>query len=149
MAVKTILIKGSAVRKEGIAGGTITPGHLVHRNSSNQFVVHPTAAATAMRAFAMENEVVGGDINDTYAANDTILVAYPAPGSEVYALVPASAAAIVIGDTLESAGNGMLRKATTDAATDDTQRNSSIGKALEAVDNSGGGSPARIKIEVF
>jgi hypothetical protein len=55
----------------------------------------------------------------------------------------------VIGDTLESAGNGMLRKATTDAATDDTQRNSSIGKALEAVDNSGGGSPARIKIEVF
>lgn len=148
MAIKTVLVKGDGVGKEGVAGGAITPGHLVIRNSSNAIVVHGTAAANAAPSFARENEVVGMNIDAAYATNDQVLYTHCWPGAEVYALVAASAAAIVIGDYLESAGDGTLRVLTTDAATDDTQRASVVARAVEAVDNSGGGSPARILVEI-
>lgn len=149
MAVKTIVLRGNGIRKERQAGGAITPGHLVALNSSNKVVVHPTAADTAQKAFAVENDLIGNDIDTAYAADDTVLYEILPKGSEVYAFVVAGGAAIVIGDKLESAGNGTLRKVATDAATDDTERQSIVAIALEAVDNSGGGSAVRIKVEVM
>jgi len=70
------------------------------------------------------------------------------PGEEVHALVAAAAPAIAIGDALESAGDGTVRKVVARAATTSAQTNSIIGIALEAVDNSGGGTPVRIVMEV-
>ena len=145
---KTITLKGHGCRKEGLASEAISAGHLVEFGGSADLQKHSTAAGTARKCFALENDLVGGGIDDAYASGDQVQTAVFMSGCEVYALVAASAPAIAKGDALESAGDGTLRKAATDAATDTTQRNSIVGYALEAVDNSGGGAPARIRVEV-
>jgi hypothetical protein len=148
MATKTIWIKGDGMIKEYAAGAGITPGHLLNLTSSGTVVVHPNAAKNAIPMFALEKDFVGKDISTAYVATEQVQCLLPQRGAEIYALVPAAAAAIVIGDYLESVGDGTLKKVATDTATDDTQRISVIARALEAVDNSGGGSPARIRVEV-
>lgn len=145
----TIVLKGNGIRKEAEAAGTITPGDLVELTSAGKVQRKSSAATTAQRAFAVENEVVGKGIDHDYAAGDNVLYEVLPPGAEVYALVPASAAAIVIGDRLESAGSGKLRKVASSADTDDTERQSVVAIALEAVDNSAGTDPARIKVELL
>jgi len=149
MASNTILLKGDGLHGEGVANAAITPGDLIERMSTGKLRKHATAAANALPMFAIENEVIGDGIDDNYAANDNCLYIIPQRGSWVYARLAAAAAAIVIGDYLESAGDGTLRKAAVDAATDNTQRVSIVARALEAVDNSGGGSAVRIKVEVI
>ena len=148
MAYNTIVVKGYPMRKEAVAAEAITPGHLMSLNSSNRLIKHAVAAGNSNATFAIENEVFGQGIDVAYANNDNVLYGIFAPGDEVNALVAASAAAIVIGDYLESAGNGTLRKVTTAAATADTSRSSIVAKALQAVDNSAGGSQARILVEI-
>lgn len=130
MAIKTIIVVGAefAIRKEGIAAGVVTPGHLV-QGPDTDIVVHATAAATAQKAFAMENEVVGGEIGTDYADNDTILYAVVPPGAIVFAI--ADSGGVTAEDFVESAGDGTLRLVATQAATPDTERNSVIGKALD------------------
>ena len=103
----------------------------------------------AIPLFALENEVIGNPITEDYLDNDLVIAMFMPPGAEVYALVAASAAAIVRGDFLESAGDGTLRIATADAATDTAQREAMVATAIEDVDNSGGGTEARIKVEVL
>lgn len=149
MARNTIVLKGRGIRKEGVAGGAITPGHLISRDANDELVVHAVAAGTAAPTFAVENEVIGKGIDDAYAANDQVLYEHVQPGSEVYALVAAAAAAIVVGDYLESAGDGTLRKVAVSAATAQSSRNSVVARAIEAVDNSAGGAAARIMVETL
>lgn len=181
MALKTIIVKGRGIRKEAKAGGAVTPGHLVKLNSSGEVVVHATAGGKAQRAFAVENELAGDEISVAYAQNDTCFYEVVGAGAEVYGLVAASAAAIVIGDLLESAGDGTLRKAgniltdnsggtanTTIQDLSGTYAEAEVANnfadvasainalkanvlaiALEAVDNSGGVSAARILVEVL
>jgi hypothetical protein len=144
----TIILKCNGVRKEGIASGAITPGHLVEFGGANDLQVHSNAALNARKAFAVENDLIGNGITDAYALGDQVQYEVFYAGAEVYALVAAAATAITKGAALESAGDGTLRILTTDAATDDTQRDSVVAYALEAVDNSGGASAARIKVEV-
>lgn len=132
----TILLKGRGIRKEAVAGGTITPGHLLNINSSGQLVVHATAAGPVAPLFAVENDLVGKGITDNYSANDYVQAEYLYCGCEVYALVAAGATAITRGDLLESAGDGTLRVRGTGTA---------VAQALESVDNSGGGSAVRIR----
>lgn len=184
---KTVLLKGRGIRKEGTANAAITPGHLVERMSTGNIRVHATAGAKASPIFAVENEILGKEITVAYAATDRCYFEFLTSGCEVYALVAAAAPAIVVGDLLESAGDGTLRKvaATTDL-TDSTTGTADgtladvggafsqatlnnnfadlaakvnailpgasqahvVARALEAVDNSGGGSAVRIKVEV-
>lgn len=153
MAERTIILKGERqhIRKEGIAGGAITPGHTVVLGSAGTYTAGPAAAAAPADntlLVAIERELenwnngqpqAGAPIDRAYAANDRLLIASLPTGAEWYALVPASAAAIVKGDRLEFAGGGALRKATTGVVK---------AIALEAVDNSAGGTPARIIVEV-
>lgn len=146
MAIATILLKGNGVKVEFDAGTAITPGYLIQLSSDGDVDPHATAAANAVPMWAQENELVGNGIDDDYAVGESVKCIITQPGSEIYAKVAASAPAIVIGQYLESAGDGTVRLAVTDAATDDTQRASIVGMALEAVDNSGGGTEARIRI---
>lgn len=106
----TIVLKGRPARREADAGATITPGYLIEYDSSGDFIPHSTAGGRAAPIFAGENEIAGSDIDDDYAANDRVQGWHCAQGEEIYALVPAAAAAIVIGDHLESNGDGTLRK---------------------------------------
>lgn len=154
MAQNTIQLKGAGLRKEAPAGGAITPGHLITRNSSNAFIVHAVAAGPAVAMFALENELFGKEITAAYASGEQVLAWVPEKGSEVYALVAAAAAAIVVGDYLESAGDGTLRKATAFAQSGTTPfavtpAGYPVARALNAVDNSGGGTPVRIEVEVL
>jgi hypothetical protein len=147
-ANNTIVLKGKGIRKERAAGGTITPGHLLAYTSTLTVVVHPTAAGNAQKMFAVENEVIGKDIDTNYSSGDNVLFEVLPRGAEVNALLAASAVAVVKGDYVESNGTGTVRKMTTNAATADTQRAGVVGIALESVDNSGGGTPVRLLIEV-
>lgn len=143
----TVLLKGRGVQKEAAAGGAITPGMLINYTTSSTVVVHASADANAVPMFALENEDVGKDLNSAYASGEQTRFILPERGAEIYALLPASAAAVVVGDLLASNGAGYLKKtaAPTVAITNVT---SIVARALEAVDNSGGGSPVRIRVEV-
>lgn len=144
---KTIDLKGTGISKEGTVatGQTITPGQLLTRASTG-IIVHATAAGNAAKLFAKENELLGKTITDTYTAGMNIQMMFFPPGSEVYALLAASGAAVAIGDFVESAGNGNLRKLSASAATSEAQRASVVGIVLEAV--TPGGSPTRCRIEI-
>ncbi len=143
MAIKTIVVVGMdlCIRKEGIAAGVITPGHLV-QGPDTDVIVHAGAGLTAQKAFAMENEVVGWDIDHDYADNDTVLYVVCPPGSIVWAI--ADGTGVTAEDFVESEGDGTMRVVATSAATADTARNSVIGKALDTA-----AADARFRLEVY
>jgi len=140
-----ITIKGNYIRKERVAAGTITPGMLVEVEADDEIAFHSTAQANAAKAFADFNEVVGRGIDDTYTIGENVLYNIYSPGAEVNALLGVTT--ITRGDFVESAGDGTLLSLVTDAATDDTQRASVVGVALDTVTN--GAGTARIRIEVL
>lgn len=145
MAVKTIILKGQGLRKELIAGGAITPGHLVARTTANLVVVNTSNGGDVLPAFAVENEVVGLGIATPYVTSDTTHFEVCPPGTEVYALLAASMT-IVIGDKLVSAGDGTLRKlVVTSPGT--TAQETPVALAIEAVTTTG--AVGRIQIEVL
>lgn len=179
--LRTILLKGQAQgkRREATCNAAITPGHLCEYMSTGNIRVHALAAGAAYPLFAAENELFGNEITVAYAANDRGLFWHATPGDEINALVPAAAAAIVIGDYLESNGDGTLKKAVdltgavgapiatgiladVTAAFSQTVLNNNfatiaahgqfanaVAVAMEAVDNSAGGAVARIRVMVL
>jgi hypothetical protein len=147
----TILLKGrdKVTRKEYVAGTAINPGYLLALAADGEVDPHAAAAENQSSMFAFENELAGEEITDAYSVGDQVLCMVCAPGVEILAVLAASADAIVIGVYLESAGDGTLRVLTTAAATEESERRSVVGMALEAVDNSGGGTEVFIKMEVL
>ena len=141
---------GQSVHNEALsaAASAVTPGDLVEELVAGTVQEHGTAAANAQKLFALTNLSNGSDIDAAYAVGETVRYGAFHSGQEVFARVAAAAPAIVIGDVLESAGDGTVRKGVADAATDTAQRDAVVGYALEAVDNSGGGTVVRIKIRV-
>jgi glycerol kinase len=154
---KTIVLKGTPLRKEGVASEAITPGHLVEFGGVNDLRKHATAGGNARKAFAVEYDPEN-EIDTACAAGDQVMYVTGHPGDEVYALVPAGAVAIAKGDPLESNGDGTLRKhvAPSQAVNEGgtatytiTQKvDGIVAYALEAVDNSAGASAVRISVEV-
>lgn len=143
-----VLLKGAPLRDEGVAAEAITPGALVERTSTGTVQNHSTAGASAAPVFAKERALAGDGLADAYASGDTVLLLTCRQGDEIYAFVAAAATAITAGDFLESDGAGGLQVIAVDAATDNTERESVVAQAMESVDNSGGGSIARIKVRV-
>lgn len=133
-----------SARLSSVAG--IVAGMLVNE-SAGTVIKHAGAGLNAQRLFAQPNLASAGDIDAVYANGETVSYGAYRQGQEVNALV-GIVAAIAEGDALESAGDGTLRKAVADAATDTTQRDSIVGYALEAVDNSVGAANVRLKIRV-
>jgi hypothetical protein len=149
MASNTIFVKGNKIRKEALAGVAINPGYLVELQSDGTLDPHDTAATNATPTIAVENEVFGDDRTVAYAIGDNVLYEYMSPGSEVYLVLAAAAVAVVVGDFLESAGDGTVRKLTARAATAESATRSIVAKAIEAVDNSGGGGEVYILAEIM
>lgn len=140
---RTIVLKGRDMRyEEGRAGGAITPGHLIMLTSAGDYTVDGTAGATDELTVAIEDSLRGKTIDDAYADDDLIRFVILRPGDVFLALLPASATAVVIGDNLIRNGDGCLKK-TTGSPTQ------VVAVALEAVDNSAGGTVARIKCRVI
>ena len=147
---KVIVLNGDPRITDEKAGGAVTPGHLVAR-SAGTYIAHGTAAANAAKLFALEtpyqSNLPAGTkaIDKAYASGDSMRVAHCRSGDVIYALLAANAAAVTDGAYLESAGDGTIRIATADAATDTAQRVAMVAQALEAIDNSAGGAVARTR----
>ena len=122
------------------AAAALSPGHLIEKTSADKYQKHSTAASNAVRCIAEEQAELNKGTTDAYAQNDLVKAYNLLPGEQAYFRVAAGASAIVIGNFLESAGDGTVRLLGTDAATDQAQRESVVARADEAVDNSGGGS---------
>jgi hypothetical protein len=133
-APRTILLRGRGIRKELPAGGTITPGNFIDVNSSgNAIRVGVTATPGSPRAIAVENDVPtttwtgsSPSIDTDYVSGDLVQIEWLVPGMEVNAIV---------------VNGGTVRKA---AATPTVP----VAMALEALDNSGGGSAARLRVVI-
>ena len=152
MAIKTILLKSNGIRKEAQAAAAITPGHLVELTTAGKFQKHSTSGGASSKMFAIENELIGKNLNVDWITNEQVVAEVLPIGAEVYALLPAAAAAVVIGDLLMSNGDGTLIKyvnqTSASVTTNGVIPNRVVARALQAVDNSGGGSPKRIVVEV-
>lgn len=146
-----IVLKGTSKRYEGIANAAITPGDLVEVMSTGKLRRHATGSGPAAKAFAIYNYHVGKDLTQDYAANEWLQYDEVSSGSEVNCNVAISAPAIVIGDKLESAGDGTVRKhvALSGAFSGDPSAVALIGTAMEAVDNSAGATKVRIRMRVL
>lgn len=154
----TIILNESPY-KEGIAGEAITPGQLVEynatlggnsrpgflRHNGTGFTNFGVMVAVEKEALVYDATTTGdyGEITDAYASGDLVRVRCLRNGDEFYGLVAAAAAAITVGAALQSDGDGNVAIAGTPPA----EIGSSL-IALQAVDNSGGGSPARIRVAV-
>lgn len=160
---------------ERLANAALSPGHIVELMSTNLFRKNTRVGRPIARIIALEKEYDGKGITDDYASNDQVVAGIFHSGAEVVLRVPASAAAIVIGDLLEPVSGGTVRKQAqgalvTSVGTGDGTIADVTGSfsqsvlnnnfkdvadavngqvvfaiALEAVDNSAGGSEAFIR----
>lgn len=173
----TIALTQPCRTKEFLANAALSPGHVLELMSTNKVRKNTRAAlANGLRMVALEQEYNGTGITTAYAASDQVVAGIFRPGDEVTLRLAASAAAVVIGDYLELAADGTVRKLagyltdssggtanTTVQAIGGTYSQSEVANnfadvaaainaegafavALEAVDNSGGGSEAFIRV---
>lgn len=155
---KTIILKGKGIRKERIANAAITPGHLVELMSTDKVRVHATAGGNCQKAFAVENDLIGADIDTAYAALARVQFEVMERGSEVNAILK-NGENVAIGDFLESAGNGELQKHVADvdlnapgSANFTVYTNQIVAVAIQAVnlsDSSDADPSNRIKVEIL
>jgi predicted RecA/RadA family phage recombinase len=138
---RTIIAMGEGERVEYEAASAISPGDLVIVNSAGKVLRHATAATKPGHLYAIENEIFGKGTDVDYAAADRVLCEACKSGMQVNVTIAASALAIAIGDFLESAGDGTLRRVAL-AAT-------AMAVAEEAVDNSAGVTKTRVRARLI
>ncbi len=148
----TITLKGDPIRKEGIGAEVLTPGQLLAFDTNGKLIKHATAGGDAQPRFAVEEEFIGDDIDDTYAVGDQVQYVVGRQGDEILSWCAASQT-IKKGDPLESNGAGLLRKHTAQAvnesgsATVNIQVDAIVAYALEDK-TTDGSTTVRIKVEV-
>ena len=146
-------------RMEGTASEAITPGHLLEFVASGgdtgQLKKHATAGGNVADVlFAVEQDFFGKGIADAYADADLVQYARCGKGNRILAWIVANGAAVVVGDKLESAGDGTLRKHTAQevdeagSATVTVNAESIVAVALEAKDNSAVATAARLRVAI-
>jgi hypothetical protein len=114
MALQTIKLKKySDVIEEYEANAVIIPGMLVELMSTGKVRAHATSTGNAVPMFALEDELQGKGIDDDYAAGDQVQCWIPYRGDQVDALLR-DEETVVIGDLLESDGQGRLKKYSAD-----------------------------------
>lgn len=129
MAYNTVKVKKySDVIEEYVAAATIYPGMVVELTSAGKVQAHSSAGgAVAPLMVALEDELQGKGIDDAYATDTPVQVWIPYRGDEFYGVL-IDGESVVVGDALESAGNGYLKKHASGEI---------VGIALEALDLSG------------
>ena len=152
MAKETIKLKKyfDVVEELAATAVAVTPGYLLELTSTGAVQAHSTAGGVVLPMFALEDEMQGGDIDTDYAVSAKIQVWVTGRGEIVNALL-ADGETVVIGDFLESAGDGTLQKYDDDSAGASEYPNSIVGVAVNAVDMSGssGADPdGRIQVRI-
>ena len=143
MAKNTIILKNYLnIFEEYRAAGAITPGMMVTLDTSGEVKAHDGAGTNLLPIVATEDELQGNGIDTAYAADDQVQCWIPQRGEEAN-LILADGESVVIGDFLESAGDGTLVKhvpdteslgADSSANLTTIYTNQIVGMALEAVD---------------
>lgn len=127
------------------SGVTITPGMLIEWGTTNTVKPHATAAGNNSRMVAIENpwsdHGSGATIDHAYAAGETVAWVAGVPGDVFYMLLE-DGANVAKGAALEPNGAGYLQ------ALSGTAVEGIVGFAEEAVNNSSGGAPARIRVRI-
>jgi len=130
--------------------GAITPGMLVE-TVNGEVRPHSTQAGNVVPIMvAVEGEnpdassITLGDIDTDYDDdNGSVKVWYPKPGDTAYMLLGAGQQAAIDGQ-LQSASDGYLMPYTAAA----NIHEQIVGRAVAAVNNSAGATPARIKVRI-
>ena len=137
MSYNTIKLKKYAdVIEERVAAAVIYPGMLIEMDDAGEVQAHSNAGQTAEKMFALENELEGKSIDDTYAVDSQVQCWFAGRGDQVYAIL-ADGEDIAIGDFLESNGSGYLQEVVAESAGGTTYPDSVVAVALEAKDLSG------------
>ncbi len=149
MAKNKIVIKSYNNNRDQIVATAvaITPGALLERVSAGTVQAHSTAGGViSSKIFAMEDSWQGKKISDNYAVSVPIFCALPQSGDRIYGIFDStSGASLAIGDELESAGDGTVRKYTGQASGGAVEATGAIiGTALVAQATPGG----RVIIEI-
>jgi hypothetical protein len=135
----------------GVAGGTIKPGYLIKRNSSNALIAQDVAGGClgAIKV-AFEKEHVGlGTIagNDSrsnnYASGEQVWAGIPNRGDRVQLMLKGEEN-VVIGDRLVAHSDGTVKKVTVDSG---TFAGAVVGEVIEAL-NLTGLAAALVKVEI-
>jgi hypothetical protein len=114
MAYKTITLDSDALKKEGIASGTIYPGMLLERTTASKTVkVHATAGGNCQKLVAIEDENQGKEISEAYDTTTRVFFIAPRRGDVVLMRV-LNGQKVTMGDFVESAGSGYVQKHTPD-----------------------------------
>ena len=128
-----------------VAGGAITPGFLVEMyddSGANKWRANASATEICAVAVALDRPELNKGIDDAYAAGDLVAVAFLAPGSVFYGLIP-SGQDIANGDLLQSNGDGKLKAATA------TTQDAALGR-FQALDNPGSvTADTRLRVQVI
>lgn len=104
----------SMIHKESVAVDAITPGMILMYDLTALGVrKHNSAAAKVAPGVAVEADIMGKDVDAVYMIGDRVHHRLFGAGSEVNIRVVNSAPNIAIGDLLESAGDGTVRKVLT------------------------------------
>lgn len=129
--VRQMCLAGRGARK---AAAVITPGSLLMRIWNQYVIPHNLPGGPFQQMFALEKE--GQSIDVSYNIDESVDYKICRAGDNVYAFLE-SGQAVDVGDFLESAGNGVLRK---------YQEGHVIGLALEAGSASSGDTRFLIEI---
>lgn len=150
-----LLGAGRALQFESKAAEAgIYPGMIVERSADGSFLKCNANGTAALALIAIENSINGKDKDTVYANGETVYARALVPGMEVQVKVAASAAAIVYGDLLTPDGDGGVKKATAFSQSGTTPfavtaASVPMFKAIEAIDNSGGGTAVFIKAQAI
>jgi len=113
MAKNTVKVKSYlSIEEEKIAAAALSPGHLIERTSADKVQKHSTAGGPALPMFALEDDFQGRGVGDAYDTTtySNCICWIPTRGDQVYARISSTSEDLVIGDFVESAGDGTLRK---------------------------------------
>lgn len=146
-----VVVKGGDDYREADAAESITPGHIISLNSSSKAVKQASSTIGRQVNVAIENTwtnsaTIGGTANGPvrdvpYAVNDRVVYMPLENGDQFLGFVAAGAAAVALNAyvKIDPANAGCVLTA--------TAGDKVVGIARQAVDNSGGASLARIRVE--
>lgn len=138
----TIIVKeyGGTIQEEALCvTAAILPGMLLEMDSDGKVKPHATAGGNQARMFAIEDELQGKGVEDSYAIGDLVQYRFFKPGDVIYAILEDDNE-IDKGDFLESASNGRLQKHEADTPSDSPLTNQIVGMAEESLNLAGSSS---------
>lgn len=135
----------SKINLEFVAGEPTRSGMIIEVMENGKVRPHADANETALPYVALEDELQGKKIGDSYSADDPVQVWVPGRGCEAQLLLTDNQT-IVVGDLLESAGNGKLQKH--DSGTYGFGKEI-VGQAMDAVNTTGSATEAWIKVRIY